>query len=580
MSNNHLLIKKYLEDHSLVESNIVSFNNFIEKRIQEVVDEINESIETDDFEINLGKVEIKRPNVIEADGSYSEVTPSDAKLRNFTYSSPINLEITVKKDGQVDSEKVEIGRIPVMVKSNLCNSYGMTSDELIKNNMDPLNPGGYFLIKGNERVMILAEDLAENQAFIERDAKNDLKLKLFSLKGTYRIPTVISENKEGLFEISFSRFNEVPIIVLLKALGMTKESDIAKYLEKQTDNVIVNLYEFVDIANREDALMYIAEKIRLQGTKREILQRVNQRIDSYLFPHIGQKKEDRMKKAITLCKLTKQFLNAKKDPSLITDKDHYANKRVRLSGDLLASLFRVNLNILVRDIKYSLQKSSKRKKFFSIKVIAKSTLFSKRIESAIATGSWVGGRKGITQNMQKTNYLDTISQLQRVSSMLASEQENFLARTLHPTHYGRFCPIESPEGTEIGLRKNISILAKVSTRIKMDEKKFIDELFKLGLSKDPIEGNDVFLNGMFIGNVTNADAFVNSIKNKRREGDFPIQMNIRNNEHMQTVLISTEPGRVLRPLIISDNGVPRLNKEHLIKLNSGDMKWSDLIEQG
>jgi len=71
-----------------------------------------------------------------------------------------------------------------------------------------------------------------------------------------------------------------------------------------------------------------------------------------------------MKKAITLCKFIKQFLIAKENPKLRTDKDHYANKRVRLSGDLLATLFRVNLGILVRDIQYSLQKSSKRKNFF------------------------------------------------------------------------------------------------------------------------------------------------------------------------------------------------------------------------
>ena len=167
---------------------------------------------------------------------------------------------------------------------------------------------------------------------------------------------------------------------MLKALGMTRESDIAKYIGKETDSTIVNLYEFVNLASNEDAMLYMAEHTSLQGTRKEILDRIKQRIDSYLFPHIGQKKEDRMKKAITLCKLIKQFLIAKENPTLRTDKDHYANKRVRLSGDLLSILFRVNLGILVRDIQYSLQKSSKRKKFYSIKTIAKSTLFSHRIE--------------------------------------------------------------------------------------------------------------------------------------------------------------------------------------------------------
>ena len=578
--NNHLIIKKYLEDHSLVESNIVSFNEFINQRMQEIVKEVSEAIDNDDFEINLGRIEVGRPRVIEADGSSSLITPSEARLRNLTYAAPITLEISVKKDDQIDSEIVEIGRIPIMVKSDICNISKMSKEELIENNIDPLDTGGYFIINGNERVMIMAEDLAENQPFIEKDKKDNLILKLFSLKGTYRIPVLISENKEGIFEISFSRFRELPLIVILKALGLTKESEIANYIGKETDNVIVNLYEFVNLATKEDAMMYIAEKTNLQGTKKENLERVKQRIDSYLFPHIGQGRENRIEKAVTLCKLLKQFLTVKENPKFETYKDHYANKRVRLSGDLLSTLFRVNLGILIRDIQYSLQKSLKRRKFFSIRIISKSTLFSHRVESAIATGSWIGERSGITQNMDKTNYLATISQLQRVSSMLPSDQENFLARTLHPTHYGRFCPIETPEGTEIGLRKNLAILSKVSTIVNLDENKFIRELESIGLDKEGFIGTDVFLNGRFIGSINSSEEFVNEIRKKRREGKLPIQLNIRNNYDFDIILISTEPGRVLRPLIILDNGISKLNDNYLLQLEQGDLSWNDLVKQG
>ncbi len=579
----HLVVKKYLEKHSLVESNIVSFNNFITYRMQEIVDEIAETIQGDDFEIKLGKIEIGKPKIIEADGSSSLIMPSEARLRNLTYASPIFLEITVKKDGHIDSEIVEIGKMPVMVRSKICNTHGLSQEELINNYMDPLDPGGYFIIKGNERVMVMAEDLAENQPFVEPDSRGNLTLKLFSSKGTYRIPTTIHENKKGIFEVGFGKFKEIPAIIVLKALGMIQESEIAKYIGKETDSVIVNLYEFVNIANKEDAMMQIAEKTNLQGTKKEILDRVKQRIDSYLFPHIGQKKEDRTKKAITLCKLIKQFLISKENPELRTDKDHYANKRVRLSGDLLATLFRVNLGILIRDIQYSLQKSSKRKKFFSIKIIAKSTLFSHRVESAIATGSWTGERSGITQNMDKTNYLATISQLQRVSSMLSSEQENFMARTLHPTHYGRFCPIETPEGTEIGLRKNLAILSRVSTRIELDEEKFLKDLQAIGIkieSESKSGEIDVFLNGKFIGSVENPREFIAMIREKRRSNKLPPQLNVRDNEKFQTVLISTEPGRVLRPLIIVDNCSPRLKNEHLIQLEQNEIDWEYLVEKG
>ncbi len=576
----HIIVKNYLKQHSLVESNVISFNNFIEKKLQEIVNEISETITNEEFEITLGKIEVGKPKVTEADGSTSLITPAEAQLRNLTYAAPITLELTVKKDGQIDSENVEIGRIPIMVKSKNCNTIGMSKEELVQAYNDPLDPGGYFIIKGNERVMIMAEDLAENQPFIENNKKGDLTLKLFSLKGTYRIPVTVTENKEGLINVSFSRFKDIPAVVLLKALGLTKESDISKYIGKETDSVIVNLYEFMSMAEKEDAMMFIAEKTNLQGTKKEILDRVKQRIDSYLFPHIGQKKEDRIKKAVTLCKFIKQFLIAKENPKLRTDKDHYANKRVRLSGDLLATLFRVNLGILVRDIQYSLQKSSKRKKFFSIKVLAKSTLFSHRIESAIATGSWTGERSGITQNIDKTNYLATISQLQRVSSMLPGDQENFMARTLHPTHYGRFCPIETPEGTEIGLRKNLAILSRVSTRVELDESKFMKDLEALELDKEGVGNYDVFFNGMFIGTVNEGKKFVKQIKEKRRENQLPVQMSFREDEGIKTIYISTESGRVLRPLIIVDKGVSRLKSEHLVQIEQGELSWKDLIEKG
>ena len=362
--DNHLIIKKYLSENSLVESNLISFNNFIENRMQEIVNEISENINNEeDIEVTLGKIKIGKPNVIESDGSTMLVTPTEARVRNLTYSAPIFLEISIKQEGQIENQEVEIGRIPIMVKSKVCNLYNMSKEELIKNYMDPKDPGGYFIVNGNERIMIMTEDLAANQPFMEI-IKNKPVLRLFSSRGAYRIPMTIAESNDGILEVSFSRFKNIPAVVLLKALGLTKESDISKYIGKETDSVIVNLYEFVNMAEKEDAMMYIAEKTNLQGTKKEILDRVKQRIDSYLFPHIGQKKEDRMKKAVTLCKFIKQFLIAKENPKLRTDKDHYANKRVRLSGDLLADLFRVNLNILVRDIKYSLQKTLKRKKFF------------------------------------------------------------------------------------------------------------------------------------------------------------------------------------------------------------------------
>lgn len=571
------LVRKFLEQHSLVESNITSFNDFLKTKMQLIVNEINENINNEEVEIKLGKVRVDTPDITEADGSKTKITPAIARLRNLTYSAPVYVEMTVKYENQTDSTEVEIGRIPIMVKSTSCSTYGLSKDELVDNYMDPLDYGGYFIVNGNERVMVMSEDLAANQPFIE-EGRLGLTLRLFSQRGAYRIPTTISEAGDGILELTFSRLRNIPAIVLLKALGMTKEADIAKAVGHENDCLIVNLYEYATIQNAEDALVFIAEKSGIQGTKKEILDRAKQRIDSFFLPHVGLDKASRNEKALTLARLLKLYLRAKEDPKIRTDKDHYGNKRVKLSGDLMSDLFRVNMGILVRDIQYSLQKVAKRKKFYSLKTIAKSTLFTHRIESAIATGSWVGERSGVTQNMDKTNYLAILSQLQRVSSTLPGEQENFLARTLHPTHYGRFCPTETPEGTEIGLRKNLAILSRISTSVVMDEPAVIKKFEGFGLNHD--SGRDVFFNGRSIGFVANPDEFVAKVRDSRRTGDLPKELSVRNNSLLEQITMSTEVGRVVRPIVIVDNGASRLKDEHLILLEEGKINWEDLIKEG
>lgn len=577
----HQIVKEFLRTHSLVESNIRSFNDFIGSRMQEIVTELSNSLLNEDFEIKLGTITVGKPNIIESDGSSRPLTPSEARIRNLTYSAPIWIEMTINYAGQIETEKVQLGRIPIMIKSKACNLDGMGEEELIKNYIDPKDHGGYFLINGNERVMVMNEDLASNQTFVEwQKTKNRLMLRLFSQRGAYKIPVSIVESNEGILETSFSRFRDIPAIVLLKALGLTSDADIARLIGKQTDSLIVNLYEFANILDVNDALMWIAEKSSLQGTNKEMLDRVKQRMDSYFLPHIGLDKSSRLEKAKTLCKFIKQFYVAKEHPNdAMTDKDHYANKRVRLSGDLLSDLFRVNMNILLREVQHTLQKVVKRRKFYSIKTIAKSTLFTHRIESAIATGSWIGERSGVTQNMDKNNSFAIMSQLQRVTSTLPGEQENFAARTVHPTHYGRFCPIETPEGTEIGLRKNLALLAKVSTRTSVEHKDVLEVLKKAGMTDG--EGKiDIFYNGRFIGVVEDENSFVSFVKEARRNGELSYEMSVRFEKFLDTTFLNSEEGRVLRPLIIVENGIPKLKEEHLKLIEEGSLVWQDLISQG
>ncbi len=383
---------------------------------------------------------------------------------------------------QRESFTIQIASMPIMLRSKYCNLHGLQKDGMIKKGEDPNDPGGYFVINGTEKVLITIEDLMSNKFLVEKTGSGPSKYlgKMFSEKGAYKIPHTIERLKDGIFYISFTRVKRVPVILMLKALGMTKDEEIMKAIGlNDSSEIFMNLYEFINVKDAEEAVDLIAKKIGITQSKEIRLERMNEIVDKYLLSHIGTEKTERLAKAYNISKMIKKFINVQNGVLPVDDKDHYANKRLKLSGDLLEDLFRVNLKVLVGDMLYNFQRIVKRGKFPSIKVIIRDKLLTSRIYSSMATGNWVGGRKGISQRMDRLNFLAMQSHLQRVISPLQSSQENFAARALHATHLGRLCPVETPEGTNIGLRKNLALLSRITQ--EQNEQKIAETLIKLGV---------------------------------------------------------------------------------------------------
>jgi DNA-directed RNA polymerase beta subunit len=485
-----LLIKNYFDSYSFIKSDIESFNNFVEHELQKIIKE-NQDIEptiipsnVDKFKIRLDKIWLQKPEITEADGSKRAVYPTEARLRKITYASPCFIEVSAHiNDVQRESFVTQVGSIPIMLRSKFCHLHGLSRDELIEKGEDPDDPGGYFIINGTEKVLVDIEDLASNNFLVEpqKVGVTEFVGKMFSEHGSFKIPHTIEKMKDGVFYLTFTRVKRIPIIIVIKALGLLSDEEIMKFVskERQFDEVIVNLYSFADIKSSEEAMDHIAKKIGITQSKDIRIERMTEIIDRYLLPHIGLEKEDRMFKAYNLCKMLKKYVLVSSGEVPTDDKDHFKNKRLKGSGELLADLFRVNLKVLIGDLLYNFQRIVKRGKFPSIKVIIRDKLLTQRIYSSMATGSWVGGRKGISQRIQRLNFLETVSHLQRVVSPLSASQENFDARELHSTHLGRLCPIETPEGTNIGLRKNLALLASVSD--DAEEEEVLKSLRSIGL---------------------------------------------------------------------------------------------------
>lgn len=584
-----ILVGKFFKENSFIQSDIESFNNFIDIELQKIIEE-NRDIEPtiipnniDDFKIRLDKIWIQKPMITEADGSKRKIFPSEARLRKITYAAPIFIVVSAHINGtQRESFTTQIGSIPVMLKSKYCHLDALSRDELIEAGEDPDDPGGYFIINGTEKVLVKIEDLAANKMMVSRNqlGTSEFVGKMFSESGSYKIPHTIEMGKSGLIYVTFTRIQRVPWVVIVKALGMTKDEDIMNAVgaTKVQDSVYVNLVEYADIKTQDDALDYIAKKSGINQSKEIRIERIKTIFDKYMLPHLGLEEGDRMSKAYNVCKMVKRFLLVANGYMPIDDKDHYQNKRLKLSGDLLADLFRVNLKVLIGDILYNFQRIVKRGKFPSIKVIIREKLLTSRLYSSMATGSWVGGRKGVSQRIQRLNFLETMSHLQRVVSPLSATQENFEARELHPTHLGRLCPIETPEGTNIGLKKNLAMLAIATQADKPEE--VVKVLKTLGMKDIKERLKEVYINGRFIGTVENPQDFTKLVIAERRKGNLPKMLSASYDSWSDEAFIEVSAGRVVRPLIIAKDGKSMLTEKHIKQLEANELSWTDLVKQG
>jgi len=219
---------------------------------------------------------------------------------------------------------------------------------------------------------------------------------------------------------------------------------------------------------------------------------------------------------------------------------------------------------------------AKRGKLPSVQTIVESNVVTNQLASAMATGSWVGGRTGVSQRLERSNYARTISHLRNSISPLTTTQEHFEARELHATHFGRFCPAETPEGPTIGLRKYLALFAKITNELPEPEKKKILNAIKV----DNNGTTNVYLDGIPLGTTSNPTELINSLREKRRTGKIANEVNFVYYPKLNEVRINTDAGRVRRPLVIVDNGVSRLTKEIKEKIANNEITWKDLLEQG
>tara|TARA_B100000787_G_scaffold98922_1_gene72981 strand:+ start:1488 stop:5069 length:3582 start_codon:yes stop_codon:yes gene_type:complete len=650
--NNHLqqLIKHQLE----------SYNNFIELEINKTVEMFNPLVicsENDyikehdlyrlKIEINFKNLALFRPQIYENNGATKILFPQEARTRNFTYSSALMLDLDIEyivTNGEdyknvVKYKKmlknINFGRIPVMLKSNICvlSQYKqLSTDETYECYMDP---GGYFIINGSEKTVLGQERASENKIYCFNISKNSTKWSWISeIKcvpdwkciSPKQINLMIATKNNGFGNAIYLQIprlkNPIPLFIIFRAFNIISDKEICeKILINIDDKIIENNKErkkllyylkasIVDAntcLTQDDAIKYVLTSIiynpinidKEAGLKKKRDYTLDV-LDNDIFPNC----KCNNKKIYMLGYMTNILLKTYCGLLPPSDRDSYINKKIDLTGNLLNNLFRNYFNKLVKDMVKQITKEINNGSWKSnenyeniinntnIYKIVKSTTIENGIKRALATGDFGikqlnTNKVGVAQVLNRLTYISSLSHLRRINTPIDKSGKLVPPRRLHNSSWGFLCPAETPEGASVGVVKNLSYLAHITIYSHSDAlyeyvKKFIVNDKKINEVYYDVNNNyedkvKVFINGIYQGVTDDPVELYYDLKTKKYRGILNIYTSIIFDTKLLEIRVCNEAGRLTRPLLKLKDRKPLYNKYILDKMKNNTLNFYDLL---
>lgn len=606
------LVDTFFEKNSLVRQHIESFNYFIDKEISDIV-AANSIVDSDidkDFYLKYLNIRVEKPtsvdNMVELN-----IYPSECRIRDLTYAGDIFVDIEYIKNRQIVIKRnVNMGRMPIMLRSSKCHldvsdklklgqeldtnglSINYKAHECIYDN------GGYFIIKGVEKVIQIQEQLSKNRIILET-GKNGIYSSVTSASIKHKSKTnVILKN--DIFYVQSNIFSEeIPLIMLLKAMGLKSDKQILEYIGKECSEILEATFDenFVNnIFTEEQALDELSHFVRLgidedkiKGTKRQLCDKI--------IPNVECPDDCLINKGIYLCLMTRKLILAKQGKFKADDKDYLGNKRFELAGQLLSILFEDTFKKFNFELKKAIDKIiSKRTRTSEFDALTYFNLQTGTVTStlarAISSGNWNlkrfrMERSGVTHVLTRYSYITALGMMTKINSHFEKTRKVSGPRSLHTSSWGMFCPADTPEGESCGLVKNLALMTEITT--ESDVQPVIDTLFDLGMvgndrvSEDQFYKPGVFLvyiNGSMIGITKNAIELCKLFRQRRREGFLDKFVSIVYNDVEKAVFVSTDNGRICRPLIIVEKNNAFFKNYILQSENYSGKSFADLLREG
>ena len=627
------------EKNMLAKHQLESFNNFVNSLIKIIVQQYNPIVIYGAFNENIGKheqeirisfgdVAFHSPMIYENDGSMVQMSPEIARLRGMSYSSNLHVDVivetTLRSGPEFDEvevktkkfDKILVGKIPIMVGSRYCNSNNNLS-----NRDCHIDPGGYFIIGGSEKVIISQERQAENKAFCfpvntisGTRFSHCVEVKSVPEGGflpakpiTLKIASKSTKSGYPLYITFQGCRKEIPLIIIFKALGVESDKRICDFVFGFNNTTVKKTLIHMMRASIEEAegitqpmaLDYIAKYLPVPLRVRQgqpisqdmRISHVRYALINDLLPHL---RDSTTAKAYYLGMMTRKLLMFFTNRIIEDDRDSFENKRVDTPGIMLGNLFRQSFTRLIKDATSILNReinsgSWKLTNNFhnivtnnNIYKILKSNIIEANMKYSLATGNW--GVKnttikiGVAQVLQRLTYLGTLSHLRRINTPIDKTTKMTKPRKLHPSTYGYICPAETPEGASIGIVKNMALSCTITTDIPSTQiRNYITNFETFRDIGEEVFGTTVYINGIVIGMVDDMIKLSKYLVKLRRCGIIHTHTSIVPYYADHELHIYTSGGRLVRPMFIVEDGRLLFNEKHIKYMKENRSGWDKLI---
>ncbi|KAL0407827.1 UNVERIFIED_CONTAM: DNA-directed RNA polymerases IV and V subunit [Sesamum radiatum] len=581
----------FFDQYGLISHQINSYNDFVRNGIQKVFDSIGEIVIEPGYDpskkgdgdwrrasLKFGKVTLEKPN------SGLVFTESLSRSDKFKTGVEKFIEKTLLHEYHTD---VNFGRLPVMVKSDLC-----WMSELEGRDCE-FEQGGYFVIKGAEKTFIAQEQICLKRLWVAKSPAWTISYRPVSKRKRIFVKLVPKvEHITGGEKILTVYFyvTEIPIWLLFFALGVPNDREVVKMIDLDVEDsaicniLIASIYDadrkYEGFRKGGNAQKYIKEL--MQGCRFPPTESVEECITNYLFPHLKSPEQ----KACFLAYMVKCLLEAYRGRRKVDNRDDLRNKRLELAGELLERELKVHIKHAERRMVKAIQRDLyKDREVQSIDHYLDASIITNGLSRAFSTGAWSHPYKrmerisGIVATIRRTNPLQATADMRKTRQQVSYTGRVGDARYPHPSHWGKICFLSTPDGENCGLVKNLASMGLVSTDI-LNRESLLQKFYECGMemlvddASTLLNGkHKIFLDGDWVGICKDSSSFVARVRRKRRKMEVPHQIEIKRDKHHGEVRIFADAGRILRPLLIVQN----LKK---IKDLKGDFSFQSLLDSG